>query len=68
LFFVFSYYLFIVIIFYRSRLDECKKQLRDILDQEKLAGASLVIFANKQDLGGALSYEEIKRGLDLEGV
>ena len=35
----------------RWRLEECRKQLRDILGQEKLAGASLLIFANKQDLG-----------------
>ena len=35
----------------RWRLEECRKQLRDILRQEKLAGASLLIFANKQDLG-----------------
>lgn len=35
----------------RCRLEECRKQLRDILSQEKLAGASLLIFANKQDLG-----------------
>ena len=32
----------------RCRLEECRKQLRDILSQEKLAGASLLIFANKQ--------------------
>ena len=38
----------------RWRLEECRKQLRDILGQEKLAGASLLIFANKQDLGNFL--------------
>ena len=32
---------------------------------QKLAGASLLIFANKQDLAGALSQEEIARVLDL---
>lgn len=32
-----------------------------------LVGASLLIFANKQDLGGALSFEEISRLLDLSG-
>ena len=39
----------------RCRLEECRKQLRDILSQEKLAGASLLIFANKQDLGNCTS-------------
>jgi ADP-ribosylation factor-like protein 2 len=39
----------------RCRLEECRKQLRDILSQEKLAGASLLIFANKQDLGNKMS-------------
>jgi ADP-ribosylation factor-like protein 2 len=49
----------------RWRLDECKAQLKDLLSQEKLAGASLLIFANKQDLGGALTHEEIIKLLDL---
>jgi hypothetical protein len=40
-----------VYVYNRWRLEECKKQLRDVLGQEKLAGASLLIFANKQDLG-----------------
>ena len=67
----------------RWRLEECKNQLRDLLSQEvsllfkifmynhlykkKLAGASLLIFANKQDLGGALSYEQIAESLNLDG-
>lgn len=34
---------------------------------QKLAGASLLIFANKQDLEGALSCEEIATVLELEG-
>ena len=31
-------------------------------------GASLLIFANKQDLGGALSLEDIALALDLDGA
>ncbi len=49
----------------RWRLEECKNQLREILHQEKLAGASLLIFANKQDLGGAMSFEQISQFLEL---
>lgn len=50
----------------RFRLEECKLQLRDILGQEKLAGASLLILANKQDLGGSLSHEDIALALGLD--
>jgi ADP-ribosylation factor-like protein 2 len=49
------------------RLEECKNQLRDLLQQEKLAGASLLIFANKQDLTGALSLQGISEHLNLSG-
>ena len=49
----------------RFRLEECKAQLHDILKQERLAGASLLILANKQDLGGALNFEQIATALDL---
>jgi ADP-ribosylation factor-like protein 2 len=49
----------------RWRLEECRNQLRDLLSQEKLAGATLLIFANKQDLGGALTFEQISEALDL---
>lgn len=48
------------------RLEECRSQLRDILNQEKLAGASLLILANKQDLSGALTYQEISKKLALD--
>lgn len=47
------------------RLEECRDHLKDILKQEKLAGASLLIFANKQDLGGALTFEQISDILQL---
>eukprot|EP01039_Chlorochromonas_danica_P002875 gene2875-3139_t len=50
----------------RFRLEECRAQLRDILRQEKLAGSSLLILANKQDLGGALSLETISEYLALD--
>jgi ADP-ribosylation factor-like protein 2 len=47
------------------RLEECRQQLFTILSQEKLAGASLLILANKQDLAGALSFQEISDALQL---
>jgi ADP-ribosylation factor-like protein 2 len=50
----------------RIRLEQCRDALLDLLQQDKLAGASLLIFANKQDIEGALSSEEIATVLELE--
>ncbi|CAN0492632.1 unnamed protein product [Ectocarpus sp. 12 AP-2014] len=50
----------------RGRLQDCKRELHDLLGQEKLAGASLLVFANKQDLAGALGAAEIAQVLGLE--
>ncbi|CAB1112805.1 unnamed protein product [Ectocarpus sp. CCAP 1310/34] len=50
----------------RGRLQDCKRELHDLLGQEKLAGASLLVFANKQDLVGALGAAEIAQVLGLE--
>lgn len=47
------------------RLRDCREELHGLLRQERLAGASLLIFANKQDLSGALSAEEIAAALGL---
>lgn len=48
-------------------MQDCKQELLGILHQEKLAGASVLIFANKQDLDGALTVDEIVEALDLKG-
>ncbi|CAM9770835.1 unnamed protein product [Chrysoparadoxa australica] len=50
----------------RGRLQDCRRELHSLLTQEKLAGASLLVFANKQDLAGALSCQEIAAILELE--
>jgi len=47
------------------RLNDCKEELHKLLEEEKLAGASLCIFANKQDISGALDFEEIEKFLDF---
>jgi ADP-ribosylation factor-like protein 2 len=44
----------------RMRLEACKNELGVLLLEERLAGATLLVLANKQDLPGALSAEEIK--------
>ena len=43
------------------------RELDNLMSQEKLAGASLMIFANKQDLAGAMSTDEIGEALGLNG-
>ncbi len=52
----------------QRRLKQCRDELHQLLQQEKLAGASLLIFANKQDLPGALSMEEIAEVLELKSI
>jgi ADP-ribosylation factor-like protein 2 len=50
------------------RLDDCKKELHLLLKEERLAGATLLVFANKQDLPGALSLSDIREALDLQSI
>jgi len=50
----------------RYRLEQCRDELHGLLNQEKLAGATLLVMANKQDIEGALPAAEIARVLELE--
>ncbi|EGG22764.1 ARF-like protein [Cavenderia fasciculata] len=50
------------------RLDDCKNELKTLLEEEKLAGASLLILANKQDLSGSKTKEEIADYLELKSL
>ncbi|XP_002157516.2 ADP-ribosylation factor-like protein 2 [Hydra vulgaris] len=50
------------------RLDDCKKELKTLLAEERLSGATLLVFANKQDLDGALTSDEIKEILELDSI
>lgn len=47
------------------RLGLCRDELSQVLQQERLAGASLLILANKQDVDGALSVAAIAEVLGL---
>jgi ADP-ribosylation factor-like protein 2 len=47
------------------RLELCRNELSQILQQERLAGASVLILANKQDVIGALSTDMIAQLLDI---
>jgi len=50
----------------KRRLEMCKTELHQLLKQERLAGASLLVLANKQDLKGAESTESLVKLLDLD--
>ncbi|KDR20929.1 ADP-ribosylation factor-like protein 2 [Zootermopsis nevadensis] len=52
----------------KRRLDDCRKELHALLKEERLAGATLLVFSNKQDLPGALLAEEIRDVLELESI
>lgn len=52
----------------KMRLEDCRRELQLLLLQERLAGATLLVFCNKQDLKGALSIEEVKNYLRLEEI
>lgn len=52
----------------RRRLEDCKQELDSLLLEERLAGATLLVFANKQDLPGSLSADDIKEALDLDNL
>ena len=51
-----------------GRLATCKRELHDLLKQEKLAGASLLVFYNKSDISGSLKLDEIKDFLELDKI
>ncbi|KRX25233.1 Tyrosine-protein kinase PR2 [Trichinella nelsoni] len=52
----------------KRRLMDCKKELHNLLKEERLLGCSLLIFANKQDLDGALTVQQITELLELKKI
>ncbi|KAI0092482.1 ADP-ribosylation factor family-domain-containing protein [Irpex rosettiformis] len=52
----------------RMRMKDCKEELHSLLLEDRLAGASLLIFANKQDIPGTMSTAEIREALDLSSI
>ena len=52
----------------KVRLNDCKEELHKLLLTEKLAGATLLIFCNKQDLPGALKPKDISEFLDVNSI
>ena len=52
----------------RRRMEETGIELQQIIDEEKLSGVPLLIYANKQDLLNSLSSSEITAGLNLHAI
>jgi len=52
----------------RERLEDAKVELDKMLDEELLKDCPLLVFANKQDLPGRLSVEDVARGLGLDSL
>ncbi|CAB0004803.1 unnamed protein product, partial [Nesidiocoris tenuis] len=45
------------------RLDDCRRELHALIEEERLVGASVLVLANKVDLPGAASLEDIRERL-----
>ncbi|KAI5808614.1 ADP-ribosylation factor family-domain-containing protein [Peziza echinospora] len=49
-------------------LSDCRDELHSLLLEERLVGASLLVFANKSDVVGAMELEEVVEGLGLREI
>jgi ADP-ribosylation factor-like protein 2 len=52
----------------KHRLNDCREELTRVLGEEKLWGASLLIVANKQDIAGACTVDEISEILEIPKI
>ncbi|KAK9460443.1 ADP-ribosylation factor family-domain-containing protein [Lipomyces oligophaga] len=52
----------------RERIEMCKVELNEMLGEEELADAALLVFANKQDQPGAMTAPEVSDALGLVGM
>jgi small GTP-binding protein len=52
----------------RRRMEETGIELAQLLEEDKLAGVPMLIFANKCDLLNALTVSEISAGLNLHTI
>ncbi|KAF2671369.1 ADP-ribosylation factor [Microthyrium microscopicum] len=52
----------------RIRLGDCAEELGKLLLEERLSGASLLIFNNKSDVQASMSDEEVRKGLHLDDI
>lgn len=52
----------------RERIGDCRRELESLLLQERLLGASLLVFKNKSDVPGSMTEEEVRQGLQLDSI
>ncbi|KAF1942926.1 ADP-ribosylation factor [Clathrospora elynae] len=52
----------------RERVDDCRQELAGLLLEERLSGASLLVFKNKSDVLGAMTEDEVREGLRLDAI
>jgi len=52
----------------KDRIEEACDQLKYLLDEEELKDCVVLVLANKQDLSGALSPNEITQNLGLQSL
>ena len=52
----------------RHRIDTAREELGFIMDADEMRGAALLVYANKQDLPGAMNTTEVAEKLGLHGV
>ena len=52
----------------RERLEFAKQELELMLQEDELRGVPVLILANKQDMPGAMNYDEVSEGLGLDQI
>lgn len=52
----------------RDRIDDSKKELQQLLQEDELKGVTLLVFANKMDLPNAMTAAEVSQGLGLTEI
>ncbi|KAK4459125.1 ADP-ribosylation factor family-domain-containing protein [Cladorrhinum samala] len=52
----------------RLRIQDCREELHGLLQEERLSGASLLVFANKTDVKGCMTGDDISKALQLDDI
>ncbi|KAK1765631.1 ADP-ribosylation factor family-domain-containing protein [Phialemonium atrogriseum] len=52
----------------RLRIEDCRRELHGLLQEERLSGSSLLVFANKTDVVGCMDGDEILEALQLREI
>ncbi|EMF15148.1 ARF/SAR superfamily [Sphaerulina musiva SO2202] len=52
----------------KERIEDCRQELTGLLVQERLMGASLLVFKNKSDVAGCMTEDDIRKGLQLDNI